>query len=45
MIGLPMAKELRLGLVGLDTSHVVAFAGILNDAEFEQIKAKILAEL
>ena len=26
-----MAQELKIGLVGLDTSHVTAFAGLLND--------------
>jgi len=26
-----LAKELRLGLIGLDTSHVIAFTKILND--------------
>ncbi|MBU4459601.1 MAG: Gfo/Idh/MocA family oxidoreductase [Verrucomicrobia bacterium] len=26
------AADLRIGMIGLDTSHVVAFAGVLNDA-------------
>src|SRR5688572_3464341 len=26
-----MPQELKIGLVGLDTSHVTAFAGLLND--------------
>ncbi len=30
------AKDLRLGLIGLDTSHVVAFTKILNDAKHPQ---------
>ncbi|MFP6900385.1 MAG: hypothetical protein VCA36_05550, partial [Opitutales bacterium] len=29
-------KELQLGLIGLDTSHVVAFTKILNDAKHPQ---------
>ena len=29
-------KELRLGLIGLDTSHVVAFTKILNDSKHPQ---------
>ena len=28
---LAIAKEIRIGLIGLDTSHVVAFTKILND--------------
>ena len=30
------AEELRLGLIGLDTSHAVAFSKILNDAKHPQ---------
>ncbi|SVE40230.1 uncharacterized protein METZ01_LOCUS493084, partial [marine metagenome] len=28
---LATAKDLRIGIIGLDTSHVVAFTKILND--------------
>src|SRR5512133_1211654 len=30
-----MASELKIGLIGLDTSHVVAFTQLLNDAKNE----------
>ena len=26
-----MAEDLRIGLIGLDTSHVIAFTKIIND--------------
>lgn len=28
-------KELKVGIIGLDTSHVVAFTGLLNDKNHE----------
>jgi len=31
----PMQNELKIGLVGLDTSHVVAFTKLLNDSSSE----------
>ena len=33
---LPEAKEIRIGLIGLDTSHAVAFTKILNDPKHPQ---------
>ncbi len=30
------AEDLRIGIIGLDTSHVVAFTGLLNDANNPQ---------
>lgn len=40
-----MAKELKLGMIGLDTSHVVAFTKILNDPKAKgHVKgAKVIA--
>lgn len=31
MLSLPLAAQIRVGMIGLDTSHVVAFSQILND--------------
>ncbi|MGD8239342.1 MAG: Gfo/Idh/MocA family oxidoreductase [Armatimonadota bacterium] len=31
-----MANDIRIGMIGLDTSHVVAFTKVLNDPEHEQ---------
>jgi predicted dehydrogenase len=30
-VALPLAAQIRVGMIGLDTSHVVAFSRILND--------------
>jgi predicted dehydrogenase len=40
-----MSKNLNIGMIGLDTSHVSAFAKLLNDseAEFHVPRAKIIA--
>ena len=40
-----MAEDLRIGLIGLDTSHVVAFTKIINDpkATGPLAKAKVVA--
>jgi predicted dehydrogenase len=45
LAGSLQAKELKLGMIGLDTSHVVAFTKILNDAGHSQhVKgAKVVA--
>ncbi len=45
LTGSLQAKELKLGMIGLDTSHVVAFTKILNDSGHSQhVKgAKVVA--
>ena len=30
-----MSEKIRVGIIGFDTSHVVAFSRILNDREYE----------
>src|SRR5688572_1217929 len=32
-VGLARAADLRVGMIGLDTSHVVQYLGILNDPQ------------
>ena len=44
-VGAAAAKEIRIGLIGLDTSHVIAFTKIINDpkATGPLAKAKVTA--
>ena len=35
LAALATAKEIRIGLIGLDTSHVTAFTKIINDPKAE----------
>ncbi len=44
-VGAAAAKEIRIGLIGLDTSHVIAFTKIINDpkAPGPLAKAKVTA--
>ena len=44
-VGITSADDLRIGMIGLDTSHVTAFAGLLNDTNSRNhiVGAKIVA--
>ena len=35
LVAMAAAKEIRIGLIGLDTSHVTAFTKIINDPKAE----------
>lgn len=44
-VGVPAepGKPLRAGIIGLDTSHVIAFTKILNDPKNEELGVKVVA--